>query len=367
MQETINDLKKRISYIGECLDVPEMELKIKDMEMLSLKNDFWEDQANAREVLQKKTKFAEKLNNWKKFNNSISDIEHLWAIAAHEKDDQVISDLADELEQLIVAVRQDELKMMLASEQDPLNAIMSINAGAGGTEAQDWVEMLLRMYLRWAEKRGFITKIIDSLPGDEAGIKSVTFILEGEYAYGYAKAEIGIHRLVRISPFDASARRHTSFASVFVYPEVDDDIKIEIDEKDLRIDTFRAGGKGGQHVNKTDSAVRITHLPTGIVVQCQNERSQHKNKSMAMKYLKSRLYERELQQRNDILSEENKLKKDIAWGSQIRSYVLHPYKMVKDHRTNLENSNAGKVLDGEIDEFIQAYLMNTTGNQVPVS
>ncbi|MEQ8253756.1 MAG: peptide chain release factor 2, partial [Smithellaceae bacterium] len=281
------------------------------------------------------------------------------------KDEQVLADLSDELEALNSSVQQEELKMMLSSEQDPMNAIISIHAGAGGTEAQDWVEMLLRMYLRWAERRGFATKIIDTLPGDEAGVKSVTFTLEGEYAYGYAKAEIGIHRLVRISPFDAGGRRHTSFASVFVYPEVDDDIKIQIDEKELRIDTFRAGGKGGQHVNKTDSAVRITHLPTGIVVQCQNERSQHKNKSMAMKYLKSRLYERELQQKNEKISEENKQKKDIAWGSQIRSYVLHPYKMVKDHRTNLEDSNATRVLDGDIDEFIQAYLMNTTVNPAP--
>jgi peptide chain release factor 2 len=337
-----------------------MELKIKDLEMLSLKEDFWDDQDKAREILQKKTKFTENLNNWKKFNNQINDIEPLWTIALDEKDDQVLDDLSNELDQLSSSVRQDELKMMLASEQDPMNAIVSIHAGAGGTEAQDWAEMLLRMYLRWSEKKGFATKIIDCLPGDEAGIKSVTFTVEGEYAYGYAKAEIGIHRLVRISPFDSSARRHTSFASVFVYPEVDDDIKIEIDEKDLRIDTFRAGGKGGQHVNKTDSAVRITHLPSGIVVQCQNERSQHKNKSMAMKYLKSRLYERELQQKNDRIAEENKSKKDIAWGSQIRSYVLHPYRMVKDHRTNLENSNASKVLDGDIDDFIQAYLMNST-------
>lgn len=238
-----------------------------------------------------------------------------------------------------------------------MNAIMSIHAGAGGTEAQDWAEMLMRMYLRWAEKRNFKTNIIDYLPGDEAGVKSVSFTVEGEYAYGYAKAEIGIHRLVRISPFDAGARRHTSFASVFVYPEVDDEIIIDINEDDLRIDTFRSGGKGGQHVNKTDSAVRITHLPTNIVVQCQNERSQHKNKAMAMKYLKSRLYERELQQKKEKLDEENKLKKDIAWGSQIRSYVLHPYKMVKDHRTNLEIGNAQKVLDGDLDDFIQAYLM----------
>jgi peptide chain release factor 2 len=297
------------------------------------------------------------LDNWKKFQRQIQDAENLWSIASEENDEQVLNDLEAELEQLSSEVKLEELKMMLSSDQDPMNAIMNIHAGAGGTEAQDWAEMLLRMYLRWAEKRNFKTNIIDYLPGDEAGVKSVSFTIEGEYAYGYTKAEIGIHRLVRISPFDAGARRHTSFASVFVYPEVDDEIKIDINEDDLRIDTFRSGGKGGQHVNKTDSAVRITHLPTNIVVQCQNERSQHKNKAMAMKYLKSRLYERELQIKNDKLDEENKQKKDIAWGSQIRSYVLHPYKMVKDHRTNLENGNAQKVLDGDIDDFIQAYLM----------
>ncbi len=337
-----------------------MKLKIKDLEELSFKKDFWSDQDKAREILQKKTKLTEALDKWERFNNEINDIENLGSIALQEKDEQVLQVLAHELEPLSSAVGQEELKMMLNNEQDSLNAIISIHAGAGGTEAQDWAEMLLRMYLRWTEKKGFVTKIIDSLPGDEAGIKSVSFTVEGEYAYGYVKAEIGIHRLVRISPFDAGARRHTSFASVFVYPEVNDEIKIEINEDDLRIDTFRAGGKGGQHVNKTDSAVRITHLPTGIVVQCQNERSQHQNKAMAMKYLKSRLYERELQLKNEKINEENKLKKDIAWGSQIRSYILHPYKMVKDHRTNLENNNANKVLDGDLDEFIQAYLMNAT-------
>jgi peptide chain release factor 2 len=305
---------------------------------------------------------SDKLDQWKKFQLQINEAQNLCMLAADEQDQQVLDDLADDLEPLSAAVRQEELKMMLSSELDPMNAIVSIHAGAGGTEAQDWAEMLLRMYLRWAEKKEFKTTIIDTLPGDEAGLKSVSFTVEGDYAYGYAKAEIGIHRLVRISPFDAGGRRHTSFASVFVYPEVDDEIKIEIDEDDLRIDTFRAGGKGGQHVNKTDSAVRITHLPTGIVVQCQNERSQHKNKAMAMKYLKSRLYERELEQKNEKLDEENKLKKDIAWGSQIRSYVLHPYKMVKDHRTNLEIGNAQKVLDGEIDDFIQSYLMNAGQN-----
>ena len=279
-------------------------------------------------------------------------------MAKEENDEAALTEVGRDLELLRVSVRDEELKMMLGSEQDPMNAIVSIHAGAGGTEAQDWAEMLLRMYLRWAERRGFKSTIIDYQPGDEAGVKSVSMTLEGEYAYGYAKAEIGIHRFVRISPFDAGGRRHTSFASVFVYPEVDDEIVVEIDESDLRIDTYRSTGAGGQHVNKTDSAVRLTHFPTGIVVQCQNERSQHKNKAMAMKYLKSRIYELKLQEQNAKLDEVNKLKKDIAWGSQIRSYVLHPYKMIKDHRTNLEVGNVGRVLDGDIDDFIEAYLMS---------
>ncbi len=337
-----------------------MRMKIKDLDELSLKKDFWNDQEKAREVQQKKTKLSDAVDRWDKFNQEINDIENLASIAVQEKDEHVLADIDSELGQLNLAVGQEELKMMLRGEQDAMNAIVSIHAGAGGTEAQDWTEMLLRMYLRWAEKMKFTTKIIDYLAGDEAGVKSVSFTVEGEYAYGYAKAEIGIHRLVRVSPFDANGRRHTSFASVFVYPEVDDEIKIEINDDDLRIDTFRASGKGGQHVNKTSSAIRITHLPTNIVVQCQNERSQFQNKAMAMKFLKSRLYERELQLKNEKIDEENKLKKDIAWGSQIRSYVLHPYKLVKDHRTNLEIGNASKVLDGDIDEFIQAYLMSTT-------
>jgi peptide chain release factor 2 len=247
---------------------------------------------------------------------------------------------------------------MLGGEHDESNAIVSINAGAGGTEAQDWVEMLLRMYLRWGEKRGYQTKIVDILSGEEAGLKNVTFTVNGRYAYGYLKAEVGIHRLVRISPFDAGARRHTSFASVFVYPEISDDFVIEIDEKDLRVDTFRSSGAGGQHVNKTDSAVRITHLPTGIVVQCQNERSQHKNKAIALKILKARLYEKELKEKEEKLEELHNTKKEIAWGSQIRSYILHPYKMVKDHRTNKVIHQVDRVLDGEIDEFIKVYLLS---------
>ena len=319
--------------------------------------DFWNDPEKAREILKEKTALDESVERWQRQQHALNELADLYALAETEQDDAVLAEIDAELERLDRDVRQDELKRMLGNEEDALNAIVSIHAGAGGTEAQDWAEMLLRMYLRWAEKRKFSTTVIDSLPGDEAGIKSVTFTLEGAYAYGYAKAENGIHRLVRISPFDAGARRHTSFASVFVYPEIDETIVIDIDEKDLRIDTYRSTGAGGQHVNKTDSAVRITHLPTGIVVQCQNERSQYKNRSMAMKYLKSRLYELKIQERHEKQDAVNKNKKEIAWGSQIRSYVLHPYRMVKDHRTNLEVGNVNRVLDGDIDDFIEAYLL----------
>lgn len=318
---------------------------------------FWSDQERARELLKEQSSLTETVRKWKNAISALDDLETLHAIALEEHDEPSLNDIRSELERLESSIKGDELELMLSSEEDAMNAIMSIHAGAGGKEAQDWAEMLLRMYLRWAERKGFSTTIIDYLPGDEAGIKSATWTLHGAHAYGYAKAEIGIHRLVRISPFDAGARRHTSFASLFVYPEVDDRIVVEIDEKDLRIDTYRSTGAGGQHVNKTDSAVRITHLPTGIVVQCQNERSQHKNKDMAMKYLRSRLYEMKLKEQNDKLDEVNKTKKGIAWGSQIRSYVLHPYKMVKDHRTNLEKGNVTKVLDGDLDEFIKAYLL----------
>jgi len=338
-------------------DIPETELRIRELEKEALREDFWSDSNKARDILQEQSRLNDAVTNWKKLNGTLDDLGLLYQMALEEHDEQAQTEIGGDLERLDAAVRSDELKMMLASEQDAMNAIMSIHAGAGGTEAQDWAEMLLRMYLRWAERRGFAATIIDYVPGDEAGLKSVTWTLRGDYAYGYAKAEIGIHRLVRISPFDAGARRHTSFASVFVYPEVDDRIIVEIDEKDLRIDTYRSTGAGGQHVNKTDSAVRITHLPTGIVVQCQNERSQHKNKAMAMKYLQSRLYEMKLREQNEKLQEINKTKKDIAWGSQIRSYVLHPYKMIKDHRTNLETGNVNKVLDGDIDDFIEAYLL----------
>ncbi|MCX5836038.1 MAG: peptide chain release factor 2 [Deltaproteobacteria bacterium] len=356
--ETIEDLRKRIERLGECLDIPDKDAEIRELEKYSLREDFWDDPEKASSVLKKKTKLSLIVESWKQKKTSIDDMGMLFDMASEDEDEGILQDIEKDLNNLKLSVRDQELKLMLGSDQDPMNAIMSIHAGAGGTEAQDWAEMLLRMYLRWAERKGFATTIIDFQPGDEAGVKSVSMTVEGEYAYGYAKAEIGIHRLVRISPFDAGARRHTSFASVFVYPEVDEKIVIEIDEGDLRIDTYRSTGAGGQHVNKTDSAVRITHLPTGIVVQCQNERSQHKNKAMAMKFLKSRLYELKLQEQSERINERNRTKKDIAWGSQIRSYILHPYKLIKDHRTNLEVGNVNKVLDGEIDEFIEAYLLN---------
>ena len=342
---------------GTVFDLQEIEYQIKTLEKTSLQESFWNDPEKAKTILKQKNHLEQKQKQWHVPMSAFKDLEALLSLAIEEKDDSLTGEIAAEIELLDKVVNGYELRMMLRNEEDAMNAIMSIHAGAGGTESQDWADMLLRMYLRWAEKRGFKADIIDYLAGDEAGIKSVSFTLEGDYAYGYAKAEIGIHRLVRISPFDANSRRHTSFASVFVYPEVDDEIEIDIDEKDLRVDTYRSTGAGGQHVNKTDSAVRITHIPTGIVVQCQNERSQHKNKSMAMKYLRSRLYERKLQEKAEQMDQIEKNKKDIAWGSQIRSYVLHPYKMIKDHRTNLEIGNTNKVLDGDLDELINAYLM----------
>lgn len=275
-----------------------------------------------------------------------------------------MQEAAAKVAEVTQGMAETELAQILGGADDRRNAIVTLHPGAGGTEAQDWAEILLRMYLRWADRHGYRKEILEYQPGEEAGLKSVTFSVEGDYAYGHLKAEAGIHRLVRISPFDANSRRHTSFASLFVYPEVDDTIKVEVDEADLRVDTYRSSGAGGQHVNKTDSAVRLTHLPTGIVVACQNERSQHKNRAMAMKILRSRLYELELEKQKEKMDTLHKTKKDNAWGSQIRSYVLHPYRLVKDHRTNIEIGNADAVLDGDIDPFIQAYLLHDSDSPV---
>jgi peptide chain release factor 2 len=299
------------------------------------------------------------LSGFEKLEKALDEARLFLGMAEEEgKDD---SEAAQETETALSAARTEierqELQVMLGGEHDRLGAIVSIHPGAGGTEAQDWAEMLLRLYLRWAERRGFTTELADLQPGEGGGIKSATITVDGDYAYGYLKAEAGIHRLVRISPFDANARRHTSFASVFVFPAIDDKVEVVINPADLRIDTFRASGAGGQHVNKTDSAVRFTHLPTNIVVTCQNERSQHKNRAMAMKILRARLFELEERKRREELEKFSKDKKEIAWGSQIRSYVLHPYQLVKDHRTGIEIGNTNAVLDGAIDEFIEAYLM----------
>jgi peptide chain release factor 2 len=337
-----------------------MRLRLAELEKEAAKATLWDEPERAKDVLREKNKIESTLRTWSDIDGEMKDMSVLFELAQEAQDEKTFEEIKGSLDHLASTVRSEEIRRMLGREEDRLNAILTIHAGAGGTEAQDWAEILLRMYLRWAEKRTFRTQILDFQPGEEAGLKSATVEVEGEYAFGYAKAESGIHRLVRISPFDAAARRHTSFASVFVYPEVGDEIVIDIDEKDLKIDTYRSSGKGGQHVNKTDSAVRITHLPTGIVVQCQNERSQHKNKAMAMKVLRSRLYEMKLQEQTDKMDELHKTKKDIAWGSQIRSYVMHPYKMIKDHRTNLEVGNVQKILDGDLDEFIEAYLISAS-------
>ena len=300
------------------------------------------------------------IDSWEKHQAGLEEARFFLDLAKDEKSEEALNEAALKVAEVAQGMAQTELTQLLGGPDDRRNAIVTLHPGAGGTEAQDWAEILLRLYLRWADRRGYRKEILEYQPGEEAGVKSVTFTVEGDYAYGYLKAEAGIHRLVRISPFDANSRRHTSFASVFVYPEVDDTIKIEINEADLRVDTYRSSGAGGQHVNKTDSAVRLTHIPTGIVVACQNERSQHKNRAMAMKILRSRLYELEIEKQKEKMEVYHKTKKDIAWGSQIRSYVLHPYRMVKDHRTGVEVGNADAVLDGDIDQFIQAYLLQTS-------
>jgi peptide chain release factor 2 len=294
---------------------------------------------------------------WKRLCRQLEDAAILLDLAVSEQDQAALAEAADTIRAVEQTADKMILAKMLSGKNDDKNAIVSVNAGAGGTDAQDWGEMLFRMYLRWAERRGFKTTIVDYQPGEEAGIKSVTLIVSGSYAYGYLKSEVGIHRLVRLSPFDTNHKRHTSFASVAVYPEMNDEVVIDIDDKDLRIETFRASGAGGQHVNKTSSAVRIVHLPTGIVVQCQQERSQHGNKALAMKVLRSRLYEKEEEKRAAERQADYEKKDEIAWGSQIRSYTLHPYQLVKDHRIGLEVGNVNDVLDGNLDPFIEAVLM----------
>lgn len=318
---------------------------------------FWDDQTRAKKITQRRAALNAPLENLGNLDQELADTEILFELAEEEDDAETEQEASAAALELEKAIAQEEMARLLSGPNDRGSAILTINAGAGGTEANDWVEMLLRMYLRWAEAHNYKTSILEINAGEEAGIKSVTITVGGENAFGYLRSEIGIHRLVRISPFDASGRRHTSFASVFLYPEVDDEIDIVIEDKELRIDTYRASGHGGQHVNKTDSAVRITHLPTNIVVQCQNEKSQHRNKEMAMRVLRSRLYEHEQAKRQEEIDKLNATKKEIAWGSQIRSYVLQPYRLIKDVRTGMEKGNVDAVLDGGLDDFIQAYLL----------
>jgi peptide chain release factor 2 len=342
---------------GAIFDLDSQQKELEKIERLMSEAGFWQrDQEEISKLNQKRAAFREQIDQWEKYYHETEDAKILAEMALEEDDAPTMKELAGDVTRLQREVKDLEFQSLLGDTDDRRNAIVSINAGAGGTEAQDWVEMLFRMYLRWAEAKGLETRIIDYLAGDEAGIKNVTFQVIGPYAYGFLRSEHGIHRMVRISPFDATGRRHTSFASVSVLPEVDTDIKIEIDDKDLRIDTFRASGPGGQHVNKTSSAVRITHLPTGIVVQCQNEKSQHRNKDMAMKVLRSKLYELEKDKLDQKKQEMHETQKEIAWGSQIRSYVFNPYRMVKDHRTHVEVGDVDRVMDGGIEVFIDAYL-----------
>ncbi|MBZ5558388.1 MAG: peptide chain release factor 2 [Acidobacteriia bacterium] len=349
------DLGKRAADLRSYLEAARPDEELTRLESRAASPDFWKDQAEAQKVLQRRRRLEQDRDLMLSLGKRIDDLAVLveWSKAGEAVD----AEFAQALDALEQEVNAGEIKKMLGGEHDRKNAILTIHPGAGGTESQDWAEMLLRMYLRWMERRGFKREMIDYQPGEEAGLKSVTLTVTGEYAYGLLAAEAGVHRLVRISPFDQAARRHTSFASVYVWPELPDDVDVVIDDKDIRIDTYRSSGAGGQHVNVTDSAIRITHLPTGLVVSCQNERSQHRNKDSAMRVLKARLYDMKLKEQQAKLDQIGGVKKDIAFGHQIRSYVLQPYQLVKDHRTKEQVNDPARVLDGDIDVFIKSYLM----------
>ena len=321
-----------------------------------LESDFWQDKLNSQKIIKQKKLYEELINSHYNSVKSLTDLHELNELALEEKNQSITNEILESIKDLKILVKKNETKCFLSNETDSFDGYIEIHAGAGGTESQDWAEMLRRMYLKWSVIKGFKSELISEHKGDEAGIKSSTIKIEGDYVFGWLKSESGIHRLVRISPFDSGARRHTSFASVWIYPVVDENIDIEIIEKDLRIDTYRSSGAGGQHVNTTDSAVRITHIPSKIVVQCQNERSQHKNKDTCMNMLRARLYNFEMKKREKENQTLESSKSEIGWGHQIRSYVLHPYRMVKDNRTNFESSNPNKILDGEIDDFLESSL-----------
>lgn len=346
-----------MTVLGGLFDLEEKETNIKEYEEMMADPDFWNDGDKAQDIINKNNALKSVVQEFSTLEEGLENSEVLFEMYKEESDEDTYQELIEQLNTLQQIANDFELKMLLSGEFDANNAILELHPGAGGTESQDWGEMLLRMYQRFADKKGFKVETVDYLPGDEAGIKSVTLLIKGHNAYGYLKAEKGVHRLVRISPFDSSGRRHTSFVSCEVTPEFDNDnIEIEINSEDIKIDTYRASGAGGQHVNTTDSAVRITHQPTGIVVTCQNERSQIKNREQAMKMLKAKLYQKKIEEQEAELAAIRGEQKEIGWGSQIRSYVFHPYAMVKDHRTNAETGNTNAVMDGDIDLFIDAYL-----------
>ena len=353
--ELLKKLNKKLENIESILKPVEIKARLDEIAALEQDESFWSDVKKATEIGKEKNKLLSRHNKFIRANEVLTDANELYEMAKEEDDEETIEMLFADAEELEEAIQATEVEVMLSSDDDSSNAILSIHPGAGGTESQDWASMLYRMYLRWSERHGFKVEIMDYQDGEEAGIKDVSIVIKGENAYGYLKAENGIHRLVRISPFDSNAKRHTSFASVMVSPEIDDDIEIEIEDKDIRIDTYRASGAGGQHVNKTDSAIRITHIPTNIVVQCQNDRSQHKNKANALKMLKSRLYELELEKQQ--AEKDGVSKSEIGWGHQIRSYVMQPYQQVKDNRSNIGYSNVDAILDGDIDKIIEDVLI----------
>ncbi|MCM8763022.1 MAG: peptide chain release factor 2 [Candidatus Omnitrophica bacterium] len=360
MPEELNalakEIERRLLQLRGFFDIDQKKKRIEELSVQMLRSGFWDDLQESSKVVGELKKLKTDVETFERFKQKHQELLELLALLK-EEDKDLAANISNELRALLKDLENLEFRSLLSGKFDINNAILSINAGAGGTESCDWVAMLSRMYLRWAEEKKYEVKTLDILPGEEAGIKNVTYLIEGEYAFGYLKAERGVHRLVRISPFDANKRRHTSFASVDVIPEVEEDIELEIDEKDLRIDVYRSKGAGGQSVNTTDSAVRITHLPTGIVVQCQNERSQYQNKQVAMKVLKARLYELKLKAQEEAFQKQyGGEKKKIEWGSQIRSYIMHPYNLVKDHRTGYETGNVNAVMDGKIDAFIEAYL-----------
>jgi peptide chain release factor 2 len=351
----IEELEKKYKDVLSVVNENEVDKEIEEIEKKLTDPSVWDDQKKAREYTQKLKRLKSISEDLKRVRSLFEDLEV--AIELSDEDQEMAQHVEEIVQELEDAVKKLELEIILNGKYDPNNAYLSVHPGAGGTESQDWAQMLLRMYMRWAERKGFDVEIVELQPGEEAGIKDATILIKGEYAYGYLKHESGVHRLVRISPFDAARRRHTSFASVNVIPEIDDDVDIEIRPEDLKIETFRASGHGGQYVNKTESAVRITHLPTGIVVSCQNERSQHQNKQTALKILKAKLYQLEMEKKQREIQEIQGELKDISWGNQIRSYIFHPYTMVKDHRTGVETANVDAVMDGDIDMFIEAELV----------